>query len=226
MSSQLKEFAKDVWLIEKEFAVGGLEIGSRSVLIRLKSGELWMHSPVDMNRETIEEIKALGKLKYVVAPSVWHHLFLKNADDNFEDVKLIGPKELFKKRKELSFSSSLCTDCGFIDEIEVRAVNGMPAVNEFAFYHKESKLLIVTDLIFNLKNVKGIWASLLTNIFGTKNKLAVSRLFKTQIKDLNAFKSSIEEISRWDFDKLSMAHGEAIDSRAKTQYLKLMSDYL
>ena len=94
-------------------------------------------------------------------------------------------------------------------------LEGAPAFNECVFFHKASRTLIVTDLLFNFKNLPSNLKMLPFKMFGTFNRPACSRLLKLFTRDKKLFKKNAARIFEWDFDKIAMAHGEVIESNAK-----------
>ena len=88
-------------------------------------------------------------------------------------------------------------------------VEGAPWVNEVAFLHRPSKTLVVTDLVFNVHGARGL-SPLVFRMVGAWKKLAQSRLFRSQVKDREAFAAAGRQILDWDFDAVLMAHGEPV----------------
>jgi hypothetical protein len=103
-------------------------------------------------------------------------------------------------------------------------VSGMPMLNECVFCHKQTRTLIVTDLFFNLTGMQDGVKSLPYKLLGTFNKPAVSRLLHVITRDKKALKKSLEEILKWDFDRLVMAHGSIIESGAKKIFTEALTE--
>ena len=54
---------KNLWVIDHPLRMpGGIEIGTRTTLVRLASGELWMHSPGPFSSEALDWIRYAGEL--------------------------------------------------------------------------------------------------------------------------------------------------------------------
>ena len=51
---------------------------------------------------------------------------------------------------------------------------------------------------------------------GAHNKCTTTRVFKLMIEDKLLFKSSIEYILNWDFERIVLAHGAVIEIDAKS----------
>jgi hypothetical protein len=98
---------------------------------------------------------------------------------------------------------------------------GMPNVNETAFFHKSSRTLIVTDLVFNLQNINGWANSLIFRLFGTYKKPALSRLFLSQVQDKSTFIASIEKLCQLEFENILLPHGESLLGNGKSTFLEL-----
>ncbi|GAL10299.1 hypothetical protein JCM19233_1276 [Vibrio astriarenae] len=44
--------------------------------MKLSSGKLWVHSPIQLSESTKHQVDKLGEVVYLVAPNHLHHLFL------------------------------------------------------------------------------------------------------------------------------------------------------
>lgn len=78
------------------------------------------------------------------------------------------------------------------------------------FAHRASGALIITDLVFNVHEFKGLMAPLVFRMVGAYRRLAQSRLYRTQVKDREAFAASGKAIFALEFDKVVMAHGDPL----------------
>src|SRR5258707_9176030 len=67
-------FAEGIWTETRRARFWGLETGSRMTVVRLSDGGLFVHSPVALDPGTKEAGDALGDVRAVVAPSLFHHL--------------------------------------------------------------------------------------------------------------------------------------------------------
>ena len=69
-SDHLTELSENIWIANASQKVMGFEFGTRMTVIRLGSGELFLHSPIPINERLKAEIDALGGVKYIVAPNM------------------------------------------------------------------------------------------------------------------------------------------------------------
>jgi hypothetical protein len=70
----LTPLAEDIWTQSREVRFFGVETGSRMTVVRLAEGGLFVHSPVPLDDATRAAVDALGEVRAVVAPSLFHHL--------------------------------------------------------------------------------------------------------------------------------------------------------
>ena len=72
----LTSISHNVWTIDCPQKFLGMEIGTRMTIIRLKSGELFLHSPIHLTNDIPKKLNTLGKVTYVIAPNKFHHLYI------------------------------------------------------------------------------------------------------------------------------------------------------
>lgn len=197
-------------------AAGSLCLPVRATAIKTPSG-LVVISPVDFSLEQWRRLETLGPVTDIVAPCLIHHLFIPRLLEKFPAARVWGPPDCEAVLPKIPWTHVFGRDpWPYETEISVLPLEGIPRLNEMAFFDRRSKTLIVADLCFNLQNPKG-WASgLLLRLLGTYRRFGVSRAIVQLIKDKTAFENSLNQIMRWDFDKIAMSHGDAINARAKT----------
>ena len=199
-----------------------VSLTARSTLVPLKNNKFVLISPVKFDESQRSELLKANP-EAIVSPSCFHHLFIKAAHDYLPEAKLYGAPGLQRKRADIKWDGILTENSWpYQDELKAIFIEGAPKINEVVFYHCDSKTLIVTDLLFNLKNLKSLPEKLVYGLMGTFNNPAVSRLVKLLMKDRKALKKSLKQVLDLDFDRLVMAHGEIIPTGGK----KIISDAL
>lgn len=169
-------------------------------------------SPIKFDFKQIMKIKELGPVTDIVAPSLLHHLFVGQARNHFPEARIWGLPGMEKKDPMVKWENIIGRDHWiYKDEVAELPVNGVPSMDEVAFFVKSEKLLIVTDLCFNLQKPKGWAAPVMLRLLGTYKRFGVSRLITRYMEDRAAFESSVRRIMEWDFDKIAMAHGELVE---------------
>jgi hypothetical protein len=87
----------------------------------------------------------------------------------------------------------------------------MPILEEVAFLHRASRTLLLTDLAFHPTPASRpgarLWCRLTrTGDFGPN---AVARL---TVRDRAAVRASLEHILGWDFDRVTVTHGDVLET--------------
>lgn len=217
------EFPPDLWTFTHPLQLAGMNLGTRSSVWRLPSGGLAVHSPGRFTDEQYAAIDALGKVEILIAPNMMHYLFLERAARHWTDAKLLGAKGLSEKKPELPLDEVLADTGSFGDNVHWIRIEGMPKLNEYAFWHKPSKTLIVTDLCFHFVDHPQMLLRSFMRINAAYGDLKISRLFRSQIKNKAEFKKSIDKILEWDFDAITLAHGTPVQTGARQRFEKAVA---
>ena len=221
----IEPVSEGIFCIRKPFQLGGLELGVRATFVRLGDGKLWLVSPVDFSEEDVNFISSQGRVAAVVAPNLFHHLYLKQAKQRFPEAQFFYAPGLDQKRSHFSFDGPALAHPWSL-ELSECLLEGMPRFNEVVYFHKASRSLIVTDLFFNLQQIKGWRGQLISRMMGTYNRPAVSRLFRLMMKDKHKVKNSLKTILSWDFERVIMAHGEILEKDCKQICERLLAPLL
>jgi len=207
----------NLWTVPRPMRFLGAEIGTRMTVIRLKDGALFLHSPVTLDEPTRAEVDALGPVGFVIAPNRLHHLFVAEYTRTYPEAKFFCAPGLDSKRKDLKFDAILDDTPptewnGQIDQAVFRA---FPPLNEVVFFHRDSRSLLVTDLLFNVKTPESAYTRFLVRLDGL-GRVAVARSIRWLIKMRRAqARSTVDKMLSWDFDRLIVTHGEVVGSGAK-----------
>ncbi|NRA68707.1 MAG: DUF4336 domain-containing protein [Pseudobacteriovorax sp.] len=216
----LKSFTDQIFLCEKPFTLFGIPMRLRSTIIRDGQGRLAIHSPVEFSEDELTSIKSLGTVEQVLAPSLFHHLFLGPTREHFPNAKYLSCPGLESKKKGFSFDGTIL-DSKLSEDFDTVLVGGSPKINEVVIYHKPSGTLIVTDLIFNLHGISGAVNSFFSMMGGVYNKATICRLFRFHIRNKSAFSQSLDEINDLPFKHIIMSHGEPIRGEGKAAFAKV-----
>lgn len=212
----------EIKFIESSIKMPMMTLPLRTTLVKV-NGKVIIFSPLNFTNEQLDEIKRFGPVSDLVAPSLLHHLYIGHAIKNFPEAKVWAVPGLPEKRPEVQWSATLTDGTWTYPSIELLQIEGLGKISEVVFFCKELKTLLVTDLVFNLQNVKGIRSLILLSLFGTYRRFAVSRLIRHFVTDRRALRQSLLKLLMWDFDQIVMAHGDVLRSQghhALTQALK------
>ncbi len=218
-TKRLINLAENLWVVEYDFFNMGIHFPGRMTVIRLQNDGLWLHSPVPVDDALAEELAELGPVEHLVAANIFHHMHLPTATERYPEAKLWGAAGLDKKRKNLNFDHILGTGPApsWSDEIEVISFAGIRVFNETVFIHRSTKSLIVTDLLMNVHESRGLMSKVIYWLEGAYGQLAVPRVVRLMVKDRAATSAAASQVIAATPERLIMTHGEVIVNDAAAQ---------
>jgi hypothetical protein len=187
--------------------------------LRDGDGRLVVYSPVQGAADWGAALEAHGEVGAIVAPNAFHHLFALDACARFPQARLVASAGLRAKRPDFPSSTTWLEGDAPVElgkGVVAHPVRGMPGCQEWVLLHEPSGTLVVADLVFHLLE-PGFVLGLVTRLFGTYQRLAVSRLFVRARVDRDAFAASLAAIEKLAFDRLVVAHGTPILEGARVR---------
>jgi hypothetical protein len=214
--TRLRSLHPDLWVVDHpSFRVGGLALGTRTTLVRLQDGGLWLHSPGPLDDEVRDEIGALARVASIVVPSLLHHGFLAENVEAFPEARIFVPPGLREKLPELPRDEVLGDDAppAWKGEIEQVVAGGMPKTHEVVFLHRASHTLLLTDLAFNVRQSDSWSTRLAMRLNGRYGSFGPTRVLRiAYLSDGAALRRTIDQVLAWDFDRVIVAHGDVLES--------------
>ena len=210
----LVQIADDLFCAESDLWMPGrVHFDLRMMVIRLPDGSLLLHSPIAIDDELAAAIAELGRVGHIVAPCGFHHLFVAAAAERYPDARTYASPAVLAKRPGLTVHETLTDQApdAWREVIDQTIVRGAPKIDEVVFFHRPSRTLIVTDLVFHMLRRRGWGTRLLFRLVGVSGRLAQSRVWRLFTRDRAAAGASVKHILGWDFDRLVMAHGEIVE---------------
>jgi hypothetical protein len=179
-------------------------------------GKLFVHSPVALDMPTRAALDALGPVAFVVAPSRFHHLYVRDFELVYPQAELHAAPGLAAKRPDVHFTATLgdAPAPGWAAEID-QLLFPIPFINEVVFCHRASGTLILTDLAFNMHQSDSLAARLVLQLDGAWDRFGVGHVEKLLFRDRAAGRAAIDRMLGWDFDRIVVAHGDVIESGGK-----------
>ena len=215
----LREIDTGIWVTEASQRFLGAEVGTRMTVIKLADGSLFVHSPVHLDDELRAALYRVGPVRHVVAPNRFHHLYAAEYQRNYPEAKLYAAPGLETKRRDLHFDAILSDEAlaAWRGQIEQLVFRGFSPLNEVVFFHRASRTLLLTDLLFNMTHTDSAWTRIVMTLDGGLGGPAVARTFRLLMRmRKQAVMDSVARILQWDFDRMTLAHGEVIERNAKS----------
>lgn len=215
MATPLRELAKDLWVAERPFrALRFLDIGTRMTVVRTPAGGLILHSPVEADAATRAEVDALGRVAAIVCPNRVHHLYAGGWKQAYPGARLLAAPGLAEKRRDLAFDAVLgdAPDPSFAGALECHATQGAPPLSEVVFFHPPSATLLLTDLAFHPTPASSPGLRRWTRLSRVRGGFGPNLVVRLCIRDRAAFRRSLERILAWPFERVTVTHGEVLET--------------
>jgi hypothetical protein len=190
-------------------------LGRRMTVIEGGDGELALHSAIELEDADIGIIDGLGKVAIVLVPNRFHSSDASFWADRYPEAKVLVPRQI-----EAEMAGKLSRVDGVIED-------GLPwggadfvayplagtKMGEVLFYHRPSRTLITTDIVFHFQreDFRGI-AKLFMKLNGALGNFGPTRLAKRFfIRDKSAFADSMRPVLALDIDHVIMSHGRVLE---------------
>jgi len=221
----LKPIADDVWIVDGpeirfRYAFLRMPFPTRTTVVRLPDGGLWVHSPTPLSDALVEELRRLGPVTDLIAPNTIHYWWMKEWSTRFPAARLwavshmaTGARDRLPQHRTLDARPPSEWQ-GAVDQVIVAGSQIMEA----EFCHRPSRTLIMTDLIENFEDERFHsrfyrWLSHIGGVIDPDGKapydLRISfRRHRDQVK------AAVETMIAWAPERLIMAHGRWYPSGA------------
>jgi len=214
MDGALTNLAPDLWIATRSFTNELGVVTSRMTVIRLNDGRILIHSPVPIEPDLRSAVQNLGQVGALIAPNLFHHQFISEWRSAFPEAKAFCVPGLVAKRSDFKFDGVLEDETppewrGQIDQL---LIGGIPEYGEMIFFHRASRTLVVSDVVFNYS-----LAQAATDPGGADGLGPHSRI-RCAISDPNALRDSIENVLRWPFERVIVAHGQVVESDGHARF--------
>jgi glyoxylase-like metal-dependent hydrolase (beta-lactamase superfamily II) len=225
----LTQIGEGIHAVEMMLALPlGLRFPTRCTVVRMPDESLLMHSPVALDDATTRAIEALGEVRTIVAPSLIHHLFVKEAHARFPKARVFATPTLRKKIPGLPGTDVLETSERFTAFPGLPATfhAGAPAIDETVFFHEASGSLLCTDMVFNVTRPSTFGTRFFLSCVGCNGRFGQSRVWRLLGKDKGLLASRIRRVFDFPFDRVVMGHGDVVDTDAYARTREALARHL
>ncbi len=216
----LKPVADDLWIVDGPVIRFGMPwpkmpFPTRMTVLRLKGGDLFVHSPTRLTPALRSEIERLGSVRFIVGPNRIHYWWIPEWKEGFPDAQIyLAPRIKEQARGRIEFDAlPLARADGYPWDGEIATlpiVGGF--MTEVEFFHRASRTLILTDLIENFEpeKVGKLFLRLLMWVGGVTPphgglprdlRLTFTWRHKAELR------AAVETMLAWDPERIIIAHG-------------------
>jgi len=207
----LTPFAENVWTATRKAKFLGVETGTRMTVVRMSDGGLFVHSPVPLDDATRRAIDALGPVRAVVAPSIFHHMSVGQWMAAYPHAVYCACPGLEWKRADLSFTSVLADEPRKEWSLDLAQVYfSARRENEVVFFHAKSRTMICSDALLNLSEHPDAKTRLVARLTGN-GAPGFGWPERFMIRDRRLARRQVDRMLEWDIDKIVLAHGTLVE---------------
>ncbi len=197
----------------------GVRQRARTTVIRLDDGGLLIHSPAPPTDTLVEQLAALGPVRWLVDPNCFHHLGTPAAAAHFPQAQVVGPSSALKRNKALRIQVDI-HDPWFIEQVpefEALPLQGVPFLDETVLYHRPTQTLLGTDVVL-CANAKDHWTlRWAAHVTGFYERVRVPPDVRGKIRDKAAAAHSIRAMLERPAQRLIVGHADVIEGSSGDQ---------
>jgi hypothetical protein len=216
----LKRVVENVWIVDGPVIRFGfpwpkLPFPTRMTVVRRDSGDLFVHSPTPLTPALKIEIEKAGTPRFIVGPNRIHYWWIPEWKAAFPQAQVyLAPRIKEQARGRIDFATlplEKVSGYPWDDEIITLPIMGS-YMTEVEFFHRESRTLILTDLIENFEPEKvGAWFMRLLMWIG-----GVSAPYGGLTRDLRLtftwrhkreLRAAVQTMLGWNPERIVIAHG-------------------
>ncbi len=156
-----KPVADGVWIVDSMLpAPLGKVVAARMTVIRLRNGDLLLHSPTRYSPALRAALARLGRIRHLVAPNLAHWMFLQDWQRGVPGATTWAAPGVAERgavrrsglRLDRQLGRSAPAEWG--GGLALVLVPGAAGFHEAALFHERSRTLVLTDLVMNLEAQK------------------------------------------------------------------------
>lgn len=208
-----------IWVTERPVWFGGVRLRSRTTVVRLEGGALWVHSPCAPTEEMCAALDAIGEVRWIVVPNKFHHLETPATATRYPNARVVGPKSA-RARNAAVPSMMDAHDREYVaatKELAPMQLEGVPFLDETVFFHNASGSLIAADLLISAC-ARDHWSwRAAARVLGRYEKFRTPPDVRMFTRASAAAAAAIARIGALPVERILLAHADPIDDRPVEQ---------
>ncbi|MGB3311855.1 MAG: DUF4336 domain-containing protein [Nodosilinea sp.] len=231
----LRAVDRDLWVAEQPLRYFGLSVGTRMTVIRLAGDKLVVISPIQPSESLVNELGELGTVAHIIAPNLYHYRFAADVKAAYPGATFWATSRLRGKKPELPIDRAIAPSPDspwpgleylLFDGFKTLGPSGPDPLDEWVFFHCASRTLILTDTAFCFDESSPWLTQLATKIVGGYKSLSPSLLERIATTETEKVKAAVEQVLRWDFEQVIVAHGRIVEQGGKETFKRAYEQFL
>jgi hypothetical protein len=216
----LKSVAQNVWIVDGPVIRFGMPwpkfpFPTRMTVVRLTSGDFFVHSPTPLTPALQAEIECEGRVRSILGPNRIRYWWIPEWKAAFPDADVyLAPRIKEQARGRITFDGMpLATETGYPWDAEIATLPIVGSyMTEVEFLHRASRTLILTDLLENFEpeKVGSLFLRLLTWIGGVSpphGGLPRDLRLNFTWRHKRELRAAVKTMLAWNPERVIFAHG-------------------
>lgn len=206
-----------IWTSERPIWFGGVRIRSRTTVVRLAGGALWVHSPTTPSDDVCAALDRLGEVRWIVVPNRFHHLQAPATAARYPHAQVVGPKTVRNPSVKVTVELGEAGLSRSIPELEPISLDGAPFLDETVFFHRQSGSLIAADLLMSAC-ARDHWTwRLAARLFDRYEKIKPPPDVRMHTRPSEMLRASLDRMLALPIEQILVAHADPITDRPAQQ---------
>ncbi len=208
----LRRLDTNLWCLDSHFVSMGCKGSVRMTVVATVLG-LVLYSPVDLCEEDVAALERIAPVAMILAPNLYHHLFLRQAVDTFAQARVYVPQGLEPKIGPIVRARTIAQDAHWLEGTGLEAFTlASHAIRETVLFHPQSETLIVSDLLYNYQDEHFLAEKAFFRLIGCYARPAVAFYHRFSIRRGDAgLAALLARIDHWQPRRIVMSHGRIIE---------------
>jgi len=204
-----------IWVAERPVWFGGVRLRSKTTVVRLSDGALWVHSPCPPTDSVCAALDALGDVRWIVVPNRFHHLQAPATAARYPDARVVGPKSAELRNPQLRLTMG-ADDPAYVrstPELTSIQLRGIPFLEETVFFHPATGSLIGADLLISAC-ARDHWTwRIAARIWGRYGRVKTPPDVRMRTRASMAVAESIAQMRALPIRQILVAHADPVTDR-------------
>lgn len=210
-----EQIAPDVWTTARPQRFWGVETGTRTTVVRLSDGGLFVHCPAELDPAMRADVEGLGDVRVVVASSLFHHLYVGDWMSAYPTALFCACPGLSEKRPDLSFGHVLGDTPHPAWERDLSQLFFSSRFErEVVFFHGRTKTMICADALLNLRHHASLQTRLVA-LFMLNLAPGAGWMERIAVKDWKLGRAEVDRLLQWDIERIVLAHGDLVPTEGR-----------
>ncbi|RHW16328.1 DUF4336 domain-containing protein [Sphingomonas gilva] len=214
----LKPVGEDIWIVDGpeigfDYLGATIPFPTRMTVVRLASGDLWLHSPIAFDEALAASLTAIGPIRYLIAPNTIHYWYVPDWKARCPGAEVHAVPNLLRRAKRpfaIDHPLVAWPAAAWPDDFDQDLFTG-DVVTEAVFHHRASRTLILTDLIenFELERVESRLLRAVLKLGGAADPdgKAPFDMRLSFWRNRKRIRASARRMLDWAPERVIMAHG-------------------